>query len=287
MTDGTHYLEPKDDGLEIRETPAYVQYKLTALATYITLTNNSMKDKNWRARQYIDLFAGPGKNKIGSSIVLGSPLIALTLENPFTHYQLNEMDSQSRTVLEQRVSASPFKERVRIYQKDANEIITHICTEIQSNDRVRDGRWSTLNVAFLDPEGLELEWRTVEALARMAKMDLIINFSTMGLLRNIEAGNHAIINRYMGTDEWKSIYSPSANASYQRRALIDFYLSQLTKFGYNVEIDPNLGGDDIAVKNSNNGQVYSLIFASKNPLGDKFWKASVKKSTPPRLPGFD
>jgi len=278
------FLLPEDDGLPVRSSNEYARYKLLAVQTYIEITNTSMKEKPWKDRYYVDLFAGPGKNKIGNSIVLGSPLIALTTQMPFTQYRLNEKSAKLATALKQRVAASPQNAHTEIYEKDANEAVKDICEEITARDLVKDGLWSTLNVAFLDPEGLELHWETVAHLAKIAKMDLIINFSTNGIIRNYGAGNYDVINRFFGTDEWMKIYRREKNPTFRRRALIDFYRGRLREFRYNIiDPDPDLGGEDISFKNIKNAQVYSLIFASKNELGDKFWKAAAKRTRQPRL----
>lgn len=282
------FLLPEPDGLLTRPGNDYARYKLLAVETYISMANTAIRKRPWRDRYYIDLFSGPGKNQIGTSIMLGSPLIALTLEHPFTQYRLNESEPALRAALENRVRASTLSQSVVIYQDDANSVVKTICDEISAKDRIRDdGKWSTLNIAFLDPEGIEeLHWLTVERLARIGKMDLIINFSTLGLLRSIGAGQYTAVNRFFGTENWQAVYDPNANAAFRRRALIDFYLKRLEGFGYHPDVDPDLGGDDIVMKNAKNSQQYSLIFASKNKLGEKFWKVTAKRTRPPRLPGF-
>lgn len=284
------FLLPEEDGLVMRDSQTYAIDKLKAVATYIKITTTAMRNKLWRGRYYIDLQAGPGKNKIGNEVLLGSPLIALTDEHGFTHYRFNDGNLANVDALRQRVKASPLHERAKIFQDDVNTVVSGICEEIEALDHDKNyiGKWSTLNLAFLDPEGLELHWNTVERLASINKMDLIINFSTSGLLRTIGKGEFEAGNRFFGTTEWQKVYKPTDNATTKRRLLIDFYRSRLQRFGYNVEIDPDLSGSpDIAFKNSRNSQVYSLIFASKNKLGDDFWKQAVKKAKPPKLPGFE
>lgn len=266
----------------MRQSQEYAKYKLKALSFYLEVTNTAMRDK-WPIRYYIDLQAGPGKNKIGNSVLLGSPLIALTSPYPATHIRVNELDPQLNKALQQRVHASPYADRVRIYQEDANKVVQDICDEISNPDINR----ASLNIAFLDPEGIELAWTTVEQLAKINRMDLIINFSTSGLVRAIGAGHVDAVNRFFGTDRWKEVDNTSDDPVKRRRSLIDFYRSRLEVFNYKIEIDPNLGGNDIAVNNSKNSQVYSMIFASKHELGEKFWRKAAKSVKPPKLPGFD
>jgi three-Cys-motif partner protein len=287
MIDRDKFLQPEADGLPTRPGHSNTPYKLKAVATYIKIANMAQRNNPWRDRYYIDLQSGPGKVDIENAIVLGSPLIALTTEHPFTQYRLNELEPNLKAALETRVSASPLAPYVRVYQKNVNQIVRDICKEIHERDKVRNEKWSTFNIAFLDPEGLELKWNTVRQLAQVHKMDLIINFSTNGLLRSIGAGYYDVVDEFFGTNKWRDGYKPNENATQKRRALIDFYLKRLQAYEYFIDIDPNFGGADLAVKNSKDAQLYSLIFASKNQLGEKFWKETLKQTRPPRLPGFE
>ena len=281
------YLQPVDDGLPMRDSQDYAkEKKLAVLEYYLTQTIISMRDK-WSVINFLDLQAGPGKNIIKNEIVLGSPLISLRLPHPFKHYYFNELNEENFLALSTRIQASPFASQVSLYQRDLNEVVFEICDKIESHDKQakRSNQWSSLNVAFLDPEGLELHWATVERLAKINKMDLIINFSTMGLHR--ESGKNPESNRitaFFGNENWQQL-AQTGDTIKRRRAFIDLYLSQLKKLGYHID-ERDLESPDIAVRNSKNAEVYSLIFASKNPLGDKFWRNAKKKINPPRLPGF-
>jgi three-Cys-motif partner protein len=280
------YLLPEEDGLLMRDSQDYARYKLEALRHYITMTNTSMRDKQWRERFYIDLQAGPGKNRIGSTITLGSPLIALTTEYPFTQYRLNERGEEENSALRQRISASPLNSRTQVYQQDVNQVVEVICGEIDAVDAKRlKGKWPCLNVAFLDPEGLELHWSTVARLAQVNRMDLIINFSTGGIRRSYGRSNLEAIDHFFGNTIWRDVMQ-SGDPTNQRRGLINLYRGQLQQFGYYVDVDPDLGSHDLAMRNSKNTEVYSLIFASKHELGDKFWRQAGKSTQPPKLPGF-
>lgn len=287
MSEQPHkYLLCEEDGLLMRTSQEYARYKLETLRYYIHMTNTSMRDKPWRDRFYIDLQAGPGKNKIGNTVHLGSPLIALTAEYPFTQYRFNELGDLENTALQQRVGASTLEDRVKILHSDVNASVNPVCDEIDAIDKKRlAGRWPCLNVAFLDPEGLELEWKTVERLAQVNRMDMIINFSTSGIRRSVGRGNHEVVDRFFGHSQWRKI-AESGDPVTQRRNYITMYRSQLEKFGYHVDVDPDVGSHDISIKNSKNAEVYSLIFASKHELGDKFWRQAGKSSQPPKLPGF-
>ncbi len=284
----TQYLSSVEDGLPTRSSQEYAKLKLKTLETYLDITTTAMRNKNWAGMFYLDLQAGSGKNKIGKEIILGSPLMALNLEYPFTHYRFNELDKKLSDALAKRVSHSLIEDKVKIFQKDLNEVVYEICDEIDVFDkaaRLKPDTWSSLNVAFIDPQGLEVKWSTVKRLAKVHKMDLIINFSTSAIVRSAGRGNNQAIDDFYGNGLWmEDLKHPTPPK--RRRALIDRYRKQLEDFGYYIQENPELGFSDMSFKNSKNAEVYSLIFASKSELGDKFWKQSKKSASPRQFDGF-
>ena len=284
----THqYLMPTDDSLAMRESQDYAKDKLTILNGYLARFTTAMKDKQWRALNYIDLEAGPGKNGLRPSgeILLGSPILALTTRYPFANLFLVEKGNSEYKALEERIGASDRYSSVQLYNEDCNVAVDKIVKDIRQIDmEYIPGVWPCLSLAFLDPEGLEVKWDTVEKLANMQRMDLIINFSTNGITRNagqlVESEEDTVIDRFFGTREWRSIYrrTRSSGGPSVRRELIDFYLSRLNEMGY-VETKPQ----ELEFKNQRNVQVYTMIFASKNDLGIKFWNGAVQEVRQPPL----
>jgi three-Cys-motif partner protein len=271
------YLEEKDDGLSMRSSGDYAEDKLRILEAYIHIFIVSMRNKQWPAINYVDLQAGPGKNIFGSNKVkFGSPLIALTAPYPFTNYWFVEQGNAEFSALNKRVAVSPHAAKVKMLQGDCNIVVDSIIDEIRAIDKKpkTGDKWSnSLNLAFLDPEGLELNWKTVEKLGSLAKMDLIINFSTSGFTRNadavLEKENQTRLDTFFGTFEWRSVYEAVADkdSSIVRRTMIDFYRRRLEQLGY-------IYSEDLVekvFKNSRGRQLYTLIAASKHDLGHDFW----------------
>ena len=81
-----NYLLPEEDNLLVRPSGDWAQDKLFYVQHYIDTFEKSMRNSKWRSRNYIDLFAGPGKCKDRKTqeYFLGSPLLALTTPYPFT-----------------------------------------------------------------------------------------------------------------------------------------------------------------------------------------------------------
>ena len=80
-------LRVEDDGLICQEVGRWAETKYRLVAMYDELFATGMKDK-WGKRVYIDLYAGAGYSRIqGTSTVLkGSPILALTVQHPFDKY---------------------------------------------------------------------------------------------------------------------------------------------------------------------------------------------------------
>ena len=274
------YLLPEDDGLHpIRVFGTWTSVKLDYLRRYIHLFETSMKDKPWRQRNFIDLFAGTGKyrEEENGDVHLGSTLLAVTANHPFTNYYFADSNKANISVLQKRTESVANK--TKYYTGNANRVVQDVVTEIQAIDNQRlTMKWSSLNLAFLDPDGLELEWSTVKSLASLYTMDLIIYYSQYGLNINFkncyQASGETEIDRFFGGDEWRRMYekwqSKDAMAGIHRE-LTDYYKSNLHSLGYVDVLDQETGTEPL-MKNSKQAPLYRLIFASKNKRGHDFWK---------------
>lgn len=265
------YFQPEDDGLTMRESGRWVAEKLDYLKRYIDVFETSMRNK-WPRRCYIDLFAGPGKCRCRETgaIHLGSPLLALSSEYPFTDYVFVDSDPATIDTLKQRCQASPYFGRIQFIVGDANQSAAQVVQYLQGIP--------SLNLAFLDPEGLELHWNTVAMLARISRLDLIIHYSQMGLSRlmPVEIGNPmaTIVDKFFGDDQWRAIYLRYSQGEEQflHRQLMDHYKRKLLGLGYQKTRDV---GDEPLMRNAKNAPPYRLLFASKHPLGHDFWRKVV------------
>ena len=114
---------------------------------------------------YIDGFSGAGIHvrKHSGEFVLGSPLNALAVEPPFRKYYLIDLDGDKvehlRAVVGDRLD-------VEIRQEDCNEVLL---MDIFPQVRFKDYR---RGLCILDPYGLHLDWRVLEAAGKMGRMYL-------------------------------------------------------------------------------------------------------------------
>ena len=173
------YLLPEDDGLPARDSGEWVKEKQFYVQRYIDTFETAMRDQPWRRRIFIDLFSGPGKCLIRGTneYLLGSPLLALITKYPFTDYYFGDLEQQNIQNLQERSKGSTVsQDHIQYLTGNANQKVKDVVNDIEQFDKIFiKGVRSCLNLALLDPEGLELEWPTVEALGKMNTMDLIIH----------------------------------------------------------------------------------------------------------------
>ncbi len=227
------YLQPIDDGLPMRPSGTWVAEKLDYLRRYVDFFETSMRQK-WPVRYYIDLLAGPGKNHVRETgeILLGSPLLALTAKHPFTGYFFVNFDDENTQALHERCRASALSDRVRVLTGDCNVEIDNILAQMKpDSDR-------SLNLAFLNSEGLELRWDTVAKLSSLRRIDLIINYPQGGLNRvmpqAIQEEGDTLVNGFFDGRDWRAVYQEwlvSRGLDLHWR-LLDLYKSKLQATGY-------------------------------------------------------
>jgi len=282
------YLQPEEDGLPMREFGPWVVEKLDYLERYINVFEISMRDKPWRKRHYIDLFAGCGKCYVPETkkVYLGSPLLSLTTSHPFTDYFFVDLAPDNITVLQQRCSASPVYNHVRCLVGDGNLLAQDIVEHILAVDSERiPGQWSSLNLAFLDPDGLELQWQTVTTLARPFRMDLIIHYPQGGLNRYMgqafKMEGETVVDLFFGGAEWRRIYEEWRTGQKRfglHRRLMDYYKGKLQDLGYKEIFQDDEVGNEPLVRNAKKrAPLYRLLFASKHSLGHEFWQKVVRR----------
>jgi three-Cys-motif partner protein len=256
---------PSSDGLVVRETGPWVKDKLHYLGRYLKIFSVGMKNK-WAGKlYYVDLFAGPGRCRIRDTQkeVDGSPLVAL-LGFDFAKYFFFEVDRTCFEALDARAKKrAPQKyDKVKMIYGDCNETIEQV--ELPSLG---------LGLAFIDPTGIsQISFDTVRKLTADRQIDLIINFPEgMGIRMNLfqytQTETNAL-NRFMGSARWQERYQRSLTSFDQVcREIAKEFLDNLRSLGY-LAVD----SDWIPVKTDQNMLLYYLLFASKNPRGNDFWR---------------
>lgn len=207
----------------------------------------------------------------------GSVRVALGLKNKFHNYIFIDSKSTHIRSLE-RVVEKDFPDllsRCQTINDDANTWLEEWC-------RTQDWR-SQRAVVFLDPYGMSVAWKTIEAIAKTKAIDLWILFP-FAIGANRMMPNDVLpdkewakrLTNVFGSVEWiRRCYQKQSNTdlfgtrtdSVTKIAgadeILEFFLQRLR------EIFPYVVDKPMILYNSNNSPMYALCFAAGNPKGGK------------------
>jgi three-Cys-motif partner protein len=241
---------------------------------------------------YVDAFAGTGERvesagpRPNAADVLdqeelaeadawqkGSARIALEVDPPFNQFLFVERSAKRVRELEKMRTDFPDRARaIRIEQGDANEVLQQWC---------RDSDWLRQRaVVFLDPYGMQVDWATIEAIAKTQAIDLWTLFPLGMAVNRLLTRNEPpppqwanALTRFFGNDEWKKEFyqkkkeltlfgeeeTERKEANFER--IGEFFLKRLKGVFAQVASNP------LIMTNSKGVPIYLLCFAAGNPKG--------------------
>lgn len=259
----------------VRKSGTWTRIKLSILKDYLNAFVVTSKRAN--ERYYIDAFAGPGTHKLRRTTQTfdGSPRIALGVEPPFTKCFFIELTKKSARSLEElKTEFADRAETIEVLLGDCNARIDEILDFLP--------QWAPC-FAFLDPEGTELSWQTIEKLAGHKKgykykIELFILFPyDMGLVRLLwhdlerfqQTGYRELLDKIYGNTNWQSIHEKRATgrltAEQARDEFLDLYMTQLEELGYRYVIER-------LIEDDRGRPLYFLIFATDCEVGDRIMR---------------
>lgn len=283
----------------------WTEDKLTCLQKYLK-AYRTIFSKNPSARHfktwYVDAFAGTGFRDFSSdqnqqefiysfeegevedihNYFEGSVIKALELDEPFHKYLFIDHKIEYIESLKKIRDDHPtIADRIQIENAEANNFLIKWCKNIDwKNNRA---------VVFLDPYGMEVDWKLIEAIGKTEAIDMWLLFP-LGVAVNRMLTNNTmppeswanLLTRTFGTDDWKGFYTEKTQLTLwgeesmvqkniSLRGIEDFFTHRLSK------VFPEVARSPLKLKNSKNNPLYLLCFASANRNGvkiaeDIMWK---------------
>jgi three-Cys-motif partner protein len=253
------------DGLPARLTGQWVHGKKYYFSRYLDIMTHGVGRK-WQGKLvYIDLFSGPGRSIVRGSqeIVDGSPILALNYE--FARYIFVDIP-EVLSCLRKRLANHPKFSQIIFIEGDCNEVIEKVRFASPADH---------LTLAFIDPTGLQIQFRTIQRLVQNRSVDLLMTLQFgMGIRRNLNQyikAEGAKLTAFLGNDEWRKDASEGGSASQVLLRIKNRYLHHLRELGYLPIRDR-----EIDIRNDRNVLLYFMAFASRHPLGGKFWREAIK-----------
>jgi three-Cys-motif partner protein len=273
----------------------WTRAKLEMLADYLAGFATASKGQNERV--YLDAFAGEGTglDRLTEEEFPGSARIALEAGEGagFTRFRYFEV-GQRATELQARLRADYPGRDIKVFEGDCNTTILDALSEL------REMNWAP-TFAFLDPDGMELAWDTLIALADHKrgyrpststkpeyKVELWMLFPTSGIVRTLAFEQEKVLgadiaraNRLFGSEAWKPIYelrlSGTITAAEAREEYVNLMRWRLERvLGYRF-------AHPFELKNTKGNPLYHMIFATDSDAGTRIMEA-IYANAAKRLP---
>ncbi len=268
----------------------WTEIKLDRLRQYLQAYLEALKFQPFE-KHYIDAFAGTGYVEVrqdasvdagesesldeaeqtANRLLAGSARIALGLSPSFDRYTFIEKCPKRAGELERLRLENPDKP-IEIRNGDANRVLQELCTP----------RWfGKRAVLFLDPFGMEVEWKTVEAVARTEAIDLWYLYPIAAVNRlltrdrdRMPSGWRTRLDLIHGNSDWEQLYRTKRHVN-----LFEVY-ETTDKVGcmediaaYFVErlktVFPHVAPNPLFLCNSTTAPIFLLCFAAGNPKGGR------------------
>ena len=266
---------------------SWAKQKLDALESYLAAYHHVMKKQRFKLI-YIDAFAGADWYHVRSGntddaaldlrldndqvmaekeFIAGSPVRALRTGRGFDQYYFFDTDRRRATLLNELERKYPDR-TICVEVGDANEGVQKLARRFLVSPDAR-------GVAFLDPYGPNLHWKTVQALAETRKVDVIVNFPlAMAINRLITRKTEIpknwvrLLDECFGTHVWYDLAYESKTDLFGTEAirksevtaerLLALYHGRL-KDAFGHVVSPSL------VTNTKGAPLYYLMWAASNP----------------------
>lgn len=270
-------LSASDDGRVCPEVGAWTEEKHRLVSLYATLFSSGMKSK-WGRRVYVELYAGAGQSRIRgtSRIILGSPLLALRVKDPFDKYVFCEDNPERLDALKFRVKRIAPGADVEYVPGDCNEHTAEILEKIPLGSKVD----TVLTLCFADPFDISLKFDTLRALS-----DRYVDFVV--LLAVYSDANRAYkryvmedavkVDEFLGSKTWRDRWrAAEASGTPFPKFLAEEFAASMEKLGY---LPTPIHKMKRVHSDEKNLPLYYIAMFSRSSLAQKFWDDVLKYGT--------
>ena len=255
--------------------------KLDVLRAYLDAFTKASSSS--QERIYIDAFAGEVENsdRLTGEQIEGSARVALSIDSPpFTRLRFFEMPANAAQ-LESALRAEFPGRDFRVIGGDCNDEIP------KALKRLSPWAWAP-TFAFVDPNGMEAEWRTLEALAdfrakEKTKVELFLLFAAPMFARllpvhgsSVRTEDEAAIDAMYGCREWREIYHARLEGKIDPSEARDEYINLMRWRLENVL--EYRWTHPLEIRNESGSPIYHMIFATDHPAGTQIMSSIYAKA---------
>lgn len=258
-----------DDGLPAEEVGAWARKKHDRLRRYLDISRATRKKfltGQSKSATFIDLFCGPGRAKVKETgeWIDGSAVAAWKISQkggaPFSDIYIADIDEERRAATVERLNR--LKAPVRELKGAAVDAAAELAKVINPYG---------LHFAFIDPFNLgALDFKIIQALAKIKRIDMLIHVSAMDLQRNLSinvgGGNSAFDSFAPGWREKVDLARPQQAI---RQQVVEYWRDLVAGLGKKPSTRMEL------ITGSNGQRLYWLLLAADNELAHKFWNVAT------------
>lgn len=261
------------DGLKTTSIGRWALDKYRLVSLYSRLFSTGMKNK-WLNRVYIDLCAGSGLSQIEGTgqLYYGSPLLALSVPDPFNRYIFCERDKDSLHALRNRVQRLFAATDVRFVPGHYDDRINEVAKEIPRAD-------SVLTFCFIDPFDLSIKFSTIQRLSSRRVDFLLVLMLNMDANRNVKHYANVTnrkIDEFLGLPGWRKEWQEEEKKGTSfPEFLAETFSKQMESLGYLHVPFHRMK----LIRSDANLPLYHLALFSKHERAYKYWDEVLTYST--------
>jgi three-Cys-motif partner protein len=277
MTPAAEKIRVTYDGLVCPEIRRWAETKYRLIALYDELFATGMKNK-WHQRVYIDLYsaAGYGRIKGTQTILMGSPLIALTVAHPFDKYIFCEEDEGLLEALKARVKRIAPKAKVTYISGSCDDKVADICAAIPKGSSTN----KVLCLCMVDPFDFGIKFNTICKLATVFVDFLVLLAVGMDANRNYAHyvdGEHKKIDEALGNTDWRERWR---NNHVNRKNFMPFLAGEFALSMRTLDyLEQSLDQMKLVKSDEKNLPLYYLALFSRHSTAYQFWQQVLKYGT--------
>lgn len=260
-------VENGDDGAPVEVVGSWVLDKHSYLCRYVD-ASRGVRQKflgpGNAGATFADLFCAFGRAKIRDSrkYVDGSAVAAWKASAegsaPFTRIYIADIDHEKRAACANRLRAAGAT--VAELEGDALSAASAYVTSVDPYG---------LHFAFLDPHSLgSLDFRIIQRLAALRRIDMLIHVSAMDLQRNLpqQLTDEEADQFDSFAPGWREAVDTTGTTAGTRRLLREYWEGLVKGLGMQPFSDHRV------ITSTGGQRLYWLMLASKNPLAPDLWR---------------
>jgi three-Cys-motif partner protein len=268
---------PGDDGLPLQCVGPWVENKYFFLERYVDATRGARKKYTDRGNSvFIDMFAGPGRCVVQGEKreIEGGCLRVLNYGGtPFSEHHFMDIDETNINALKMRLKGFS---NCQFEVGDANVL----AADLRKTLLTKAYRY---HFAYMDPFGpVGLKWSTIEALAELPHVDLLIHFPIGAIKRNVKQWlpleKMTILDEFLGTRKWRNRHTELSGRG-GPTVFLNILKEQLLSIGFPEEgvAMENVPMKAITIRNTVEVPLYLLVLASKREIAQRIWNDITRK----------